>query len=55
VKFAKSKPLDYEIEEIKIKYKKKAFSTLDSSIPVEVEIEEEILNEAQKQNRFKFN
>jgi hypothetical protein len=47
VKFAKSKPLDYEIED-RNKIQKKAILTLDSSIPVEVEIEEDaILNEAQ--------
>lgn len=54
VKFAKSKPLDYEIEEDKNKIQK-AILTLDSSIPVEVEIEEDaILNEAQKQKQIQF-
>jgi hypothetical protein len=52
VKFAKSKPLDYEIAEDKNKIQK-AILTLDSSIPVEVEIEEDaILNEAQKQKQI---
>lgn len=54
VKFAKSKPLDYEIEEDKNKIQK-AILTLDSSIPVEVEIEEDaILNEAQKQKQIQI-
>jgi hypothetical protein len=52
VKFAKSKPLDYEILEDRNKIQK-AILTLDSSIPVEVEIEEDaILNEAQKQKQI---
>src|SRR3970040_71916 len=54
VKFAKSKPLDYEIEEDKNKIQK-AIITLDSSIPVELEIEEDaILNEAQKQKQIQI-
>ncbi|SDW17262.1 hypothetical protein [Flavobacterium degerlachei] len=54
VKFAKSKPLDYEIAEDKNKIQK-AILTLDSSIPVEVEIEEDaILNEAQKQKQIQI-
>ncbi|MSP84366.1 MAG: hypothetical protein EXR18_00855 [Flavobacteriaceae bacterium] len=40
VKFAKSKPLDYEIEEDQNKIKK-AILTLDKSIPIEIEIEED--------------
>jgi hypothetical protein len=53
VKFAKSKPLDFELQRIEIKYKRQF--TLDSSIPVEIEIEEDaLLNEVQKQ-RSKFN
>ena len=52
VKFAKSKPLDYEISEDRSKIQK-AILTLDSSIPIEVEIEEDaILNEAQKQKQI---
>jgi flagellar basal body-associated protein FliL len=47
VKFAKSKPLDYEITEDRNK--------LDSSIPVEIEIEEDaLLNEAQKQKQIQI-
>jgi hypothetical protein len=54
VKFAKSKPLDYEITEDKNKIQK-AILTLDSAIPIEVEIEEDaILNEAQKQKQIKI-
>jgi hypothetical protein len=54
VKFAKSKPLDYEISEDKNKIQK-VILTLDSSIPVEVEIEEDaILNEAQKQKQIQI-
>ena len=52
VKFAKSKPLEYEITEDKNKIQK-AILTLDSSIPVEVQDEEDILlNEAQKQKQI---
>jgi hypothetical protein len=52
VKFAKSKPLDYEISEDRSKIQK-AILTLDSSIPIELEIEEDaILNEAQKQKQI---
>jgi hypothetical protein len=52
VKFAKSKPLDYEILEDRNKIQK-AILTLHSSIPIEVEIEEDaILNEAQKQKQI---
>jgi hypothetical protein len=40
VKFAKSKPLDFEITEDRNKIQK-AILTLDSSIPVEIEIEED--------------
>ncbi|MES2545251.1 MAG: hypothetical protein V4548_10225 [Bacteroidota bacterium] len=48
VKFAKSKPLDFEITEDRNKIEK-AILTLDNSIPIEVEaIEENLLNEAQK-------
>jgi hypothetical protein len=55
VKFAKSKPLDFEITEDRNKIQK-AILTLDSSIPVEIEIEEDaLLNEVQNRNRSKFN
>lgn len=40
VKFAKSKPLDYEIAEDRNKIEK-AILTLDKSIPIEIEIEED--------------
>jgi flagellar basal body-associated protein FliL len=54
VKFAKSKPLDYEITEDRNKLQK-AILTLDSSIPVEIEIEEDaLLNEAQKQKQIQI-
>ncbi|TDE06639.1 hypothetical protein [Flavobacterium hiemivividum] len=54
VKFAKSKPLDYEITEDRNKIQK-AILTLDSSIPVEIEIEEDtLLNEAQKQKQIQI-
>jgi flagellar basal body-associated protein FliL len=54
VKFAKSKPLEYEIAEDKNKIQK-AILTLDSAIPIEVEIEEDaILNEAQKQKQIQI-
>jgi hypothetical protein len=52
VKFAKSKPLDYEITEDKNKIQK-AILTLDSSIPVEIPDEEDILlNEVQRQKQI---
>ena len=54
VKFAKSKPLDFEITEDRNKIQK-AILTLDSSIPVEIEIEEDtLLNEAQKQKQIQI-
>lgn len=54
VKFAKSKPLDYEITEDRNKIQK-AILTLDSSIPIEIEIEEDtLLNEAQKQKQIQI-
>ncbi|WP_029596649.1 hypothetical protein [Flavobacterium sp. ACAM 123] len=54
VKFAKSKPLDYEITEDRNKLQK-AILTLDSSIPVEIEIEEDaLLNEVQKQKQIQI-
>lgn len=54
VKFAKSKPLDFEITEDRNKIQK-AILTLDSSIPVEVPIEEDtLLNEAQRQKQLKI-
>jgi flagellar basal body-associated protein FliL len=54
VKFAKSKPLDYEITEDRNKIQK-AILTLDSAIPVEIEIEEDtLLNEAQKQKQIQI-
>ena len=52
VKFAKSKPLDFEIAEDKKKIEK-TILTLDSSIPEEVEDEGDILNEAQRQKLIK--
>lgn len=48
VKFAKSKPLDFEIEEDKKKIEK-TILTLDNAIPEVVEDENDILNEAQRQ------
>lgn len=48
VKFAKSKPLDFEISEDKKKIEK-AILTLDNAIPEEVVEEDDILNEAQRQ------
>ena len=52
VKFAKSKPLEYEITEDRNKIQK-AILTLDNSIPVEVAVEEDILlNEAQRQKQI---
>lgn len=54
VKFAKSKPLDYEITEDRNKIQK-AILTLDSSIPVEVALEEDtLLNEAQRQKQIQM-
>lgn len=51
VKFAKSKPLDFEITEDKNKIQR-VILTLDDAIPVEVEVEEDaILNEAQRQKQ----
>lgn len=52
VKFAKSKPLEYEITEDKNKIQK-AILTLDSSIPVEIPEEEDVLlNEVQRQKQI---
>ena len=52
VKFAKSKPLEFEITEDRNKIQK-AIITLDNSIPVEVPVEEDILlNEAQRQKQI---
>ena len=54
VKFAKSKPLDFEITEDRNKIQK-AILTLDNSIPVEVPVEEDILlNEAQRQKQIQI-
>lgn len=55
VKFAKSKPLEFEITEDRNKIQK-AILTLDSAIPTEVPAEEEdlLLNEAQKQKQIKL-
>ncbi|WP_339657758.1 hypothetical protein [Flavobacterium frigidarium] len=54
VKFAKSKPLDFEITEDKNKIQR-VILTLDDAIPVEVEVEEDtILNEAQRQKQVAF-
>ena len=54
VKFAKSKPLDFEITEDRNKIQK-AILTLDKSIPVEVPVEEDILlNEVQRQNQIRI-
>lgn len=51
VKFAKSKPMDFEITEDRNKIQK-SILTLDNSIPIEVIIEEDtLLNEAQKQKQ----
>jgi predicted RNA binding protein with dsRBD fold (UPF0201 family) len=54
VKFAKSKPLDYEITEDRKKIER-AIVTLDKSIPVVVENndEEMLLNEMQRQEQLK--
>lgn len=54
VKFAKSKPMDFEITEDRKKIEK-VIVTLDQSIPVVVETEEEdLLNEAQRQKQIKI-
>ncbi len=54
VKFAKSKPLDFEITEDRNKIQK-AILTLDNSIPVEVAVEEDVLlNEAQRQKQIQI-
>ncbi|PWA11462.1 phenylalanine--tRNA ligase subunit alpha [Flavobacterium laiguense] len=54
VKFAKSKPLEFEITEDRNRIQK-TILTLDEAIPVEVPIEEDtILNEAQKQKQIKI-
>lgn len=54
VKFAKSKPLDFEITEDRKKIER-AIVTLDKSIPVEVENEEEdLLNEIQRQKQIQI-
>ena len=54
VKFAKSKPLDFEITEDRNKIQK-VILTLDDSIPVEVEVEEDmLLNEAQRQKQIQI-
>lgn len=54
VKFAKSKPLDFEITEDRNKIQK-AILTLDKSIPVEVPVEEDVLlNEVQRQNQIRI-
>lgn len=53
VKFAKSKPLDFEINEDRNKIQK-VILTLDNAIPTEVpeEAEDQLLNEAQKQKQI---
>lgn len=54
VKFAKSKPLDFEITEDRNKIQK-VIVTLDDSIPVEVPVEEEmLLNEVQRQKQIQI-
>jgi hypothetical protein len=54
VKFAKSKPLDFEITDDRNKIQK-AILTLDNSIPVAVAVEEDVLlNEAQKQKQIQI-
>jgi hypothetical protein len=55
VKFAKSKPLDFEITEDRNKIQK-VILTLDNAIPTEVPAEEEdqLLNEAQKQKQIQL-
>lgn len=54
VKFAKSKPLDFEITDDRNKIQK-VILTLDNAIPTEVPTEEEdqLLNEAQRQKQIK--
>lgn len=54
VKFAKSKPLEFEITNDRNKIQK-AILTLDEAIPVEVPVEEDmLLNEAQKQKQIQM-
>jgi hypothetical protein len=54
VKFAKSKPLEFEISDDRNRIQK-AILTLDEAIPVEVPLEEDsILNEAQKQKQIQI-
>jgi Ca2+/Na+ antiporter len=54
VKFAKSKPLDFEITEDRNKIQR-VILTLDNAIPTEVETEEDqVLNEAQRQKQIKI-
>jgi len=54
VKFAKSKPLDFEITEDRNKIQK-VILTLDNAIPTEVPSEEDqLLNEAQRQKQIKL-
>ena len=54
VKFAKSKPLDFEITEDRNKIQK-VILTLDKAIPVEVPEEEDLLlNEAQRQHQIQL-
>ena len=55
VKFAKSKPLEFEITEDRNKIQK-VILTLDNAIPTEVPAEEEdqLLNEAQRQKQIKI-
>jgi len=54
VKFAKSKPLEFEITDDRNKIQR-AILTLDEAIPVEVAVDEDlILNEAQKQKQIKI-
>lgn len=54
VKFAKSKPLEFEITDDRNKIQK-AILTLDEAIPVEIPIEEDtLLNEAQKQKQIQM-
>jgi hypothetical protein len=55
VKFAKSKPLDFEITEDRNKIQR-VILTLDNAIPTEVpaEAEDQLLNEAQKQKQIQL-
>jgi len=53
VKFAKSKPMDFEITEDRNKIQK-AILTLDKAIPVEVPEEDLLLNEAQRQRQIQL-